>query len=308
LTLSNVLVFYKTYGAKIMTKKSDFKNPRSRTSDSLLDRWIISKLNQTIKITRANLDKYEVVQAARPIDGFIDDLSRWWLRRSRKRFSNDNNASAVLRTVLEEISKLIAPFTPFLAEHIWRELGNEKSVHLADYPKPQLKLIDKKLEEQMDFAKEAAAKGLALRAEAGIKVRQPLSKLKIEKSKIKIDDELLELIKDEVNVKEIVFGDKFELDTKITAELKEEGVIRELARTIQEMRRDGGLVPKNSIKIYLKLDSGLKNAADRSQKTLCALTGAKAIEFTGAVKDGLLVDRYFKLEGKDAWVGIIKIN
>ncbi|MBU2082213.1 isoleucine--tRNA ligase, partial [Patescibacteria group bacterium] len=312
LTISNVLIFYKTYSTK-SAQKSDFgsSSGRSRTSNlPILDKWILSRLNQTIKITRTNLDKYEVVQAARPIDDFVDDLSRWWLRRSRKRFSDGGDVSAVLKIVLEELSKLIAPFTPFLAEHIWQELGNKSSVHLADYPKSQLKLIDKKLEEQMDFVKEAAAKGLALRAEAGIKVRQPLASLKILSSKSEIlkNTELLELIKDEVNVKEIIFGDKFGLDTKITAELKEEGLIRELARTIQEMRRDGGLVPKNSIKIYLKLDSGLKNTANRSQKTLCALTGAEAIEFVGAAKDGLLVDRHFKLEGKEAWVGIVKVS
>ncbi len=302
LTLSNVLVFYKTYAIK--AKDSQFS---SRLTLKGIDKWILSRLNQTIKITRANLDKYEVVQAARPVDDFVDDLSRWWLRRSRKRFPEEKNASAVLRIVLEELSKLIAPFTPFLAEHIWQELGNEDSVHLADYPKPQLKLIDKKLEEQMNLAKEAAAKGLALRAEAGVKVRQPLSKLKIEKSKIKINDGLLELIKDEVNVKEIVFGDRFELDTKITAELREEGLVRELARTIQEMRRDGGLVPDDSVKIYLKLENGLKNMISHSQKSLCALTGAKTIEFTGAAKDGLLVDKHFKIENKDTWVGIIKL-
>ncbi len=320
LTLSNVLIFYKTYAIK--AKDSQFSSRLTlKGSDasqkiknlSLLDKWILSRLSQTIKITKTNLNKYEVVQAARPIDGFVDDLSRWWLRRSRKRFPDENNASMILKIALGELSKLIAPFTPFLAEYIWRELGNKNSVHLADYPKPQLKLIDKKLEEQMNFVKEAAAKGLALRAEAGIKVRQPLASLEIPllrqgfggQANLK---ELLNLIKDEVNVKGIVFGDKFELGTKITAELKEEGLIRELARTIQEMRRDGGLVPENSIKIYLKLDGGLKNTAVRSQKTLCALTGAKAIEFIGAVKDGLLVDRHFKLEGEDAWVGIIKIN
>ncbi|MFH1392832.1 MAG: isoleucine--tRNA ligase [Patescibacteria group bacterium] len=311
LTISNVLIFYKTYSTKA-APKSDFSAKGGSASGgknlSLLDQWILSRLNQTIKIVKTNLDKYEVVQAARPIDGFIDDLSRWWLRRSRKRFSDGDNASVVLRAVLEELSKLIAPFTPFLAEHIWRELGNESSVHLVDYPKPRLKLIDKKLEEQMDFAKEAAAKGLALRAKAGIKVRQPLSKLQITNDKLQMTKELLELIKDEVNVKEIILGDKFELDTKITAELKEEGLIRELARTIQEMRRDGGLVPADSVKIYLKLEGELKNAASRSQKNLCALTGAKTVEFVNIIKDGLLIDKHFKFENKDAWVGIIKIN
>jgi len=311
LTLSNVLIFYKTYGIKIMTKKSDFKNTRSRTSDSnlpLLDKWILSRLNNTIKIVRQNLDKYEVTQAARPIDDFVDDLSRWWLRRSRKRFSgaDGGNASAVLKIILEELSKLIAPFTPFLAEYIWQELNNKSSVHLADYPKPQIRLINKKLEEQMNFTREIATRGLASRAEAGIKVRQPLQKLKIKNEKLKIlDKELLDLIKEEVNVKKIIFGDSFKLDIKITEELKEEGIIRELTRQIQEMRKDGGLISKNSIKLYFKInDAGLKNIVERWQKNLSSKVGAQKIEFVDAVKDGLLIDRH----NKDIWIGIVKIH
>ncbi len=303
LTLSNVLIFYKTYR----------KIPRRKKSLSLLDRWILSRLNNTIKIVRQNLDKYEVTQAARPIDEFVDDLSRWWLRRSRKRFSGADglpaqtgeNASAVLKIILEELSKLIAPFTPFLAEYIWGELDNKSSVHLADYPKAHIKLIDKKLEEQMNFTREIAARGLALRAEAGIKVRQPLQKLKIKNEKLKINDELLNLIKDEVNVKEITFGDEFKLDTKITEELQEEGIIRELARQIQEMRKDGGLISKDSIKLYFKInDAGLKDIVERWQKNLSSKVGAQKIEFVSAVKDGLLIDRH----NKDIWIGIVKVH
>ncbi|MEK9170732.1 MAG: class I tRNA ligase family protein, partial [Patescibacteria group bacterium] len=313
LTLSNVLSFYKMHA----TEKSKFppslklRRAGKIQKSNILDKWILSRLNQTMKAVKNNLDEYEVAQAARPIDGFVDDLSRWWLRRSRKRFSDKDreNALAVLGLALEELSKLIAPFTPFLAEHIWQELNNRSSVHLADYPKPQIKLIDKKLEEQMDFVREIAAKGLALRAEAGIKVRQPLQKLKINPSidgeKLKIlDEELLNLIKDEVNVKEVIFGDDFKLDVNITEELKEEGAIRELARQIQEMRKDGGLTPKDSIKLYFKIDSaGLKDIVEKWQKNLSNEVGAQKIEFVGKAKDGLLIDRH----SKDIWIGIIKM-
>ncbi|MDP2945863.1 MAG: DUF5915 domain-containing protein, partial [bacterium] len=235
--------------------------------------------------------------------------------RSRKRFSGADglpaqtgeNASAVLKIILEELSKLIAPFTPFLAEYIWGELDNKSSVHLADYPKAHIKLIDKKLEEQMNFTREIAARGLALRAEAGIKVRQPLASLQIRnpKSEIRKNKELLDLIKEEVNVKEITFGDEFKLDTKITEELQEEGIIRELARQIQEMRKDGGLISKDSIKLYFKInDAGLKDIVERWQKNLSSKVGAQKIEFVSAVKDGLLIDRH----NKDIWIGIVKIH
>ena len=323
MNLWNSFTFFKTYAVKIKTEKSDFKNFRSRTSDSLLDRWILSRLNSLIEKVAKNMDKYNPAFSARAIEEFfINDLSLWYIRRSRGRFQKPKTekekeiAVKTLYSVLLDLSKIISPFLPFLAEEIYLFLKTKtmpESVHLCDWPKSDKKLINPKLEEQMDFVKEAAAKGLALRAEAGIKVRQPLASLKFPLLRQGFGgqanlEELLNLIKEEVNVKKIVFGDKFELDTKITAELKTEGLIRELARTIQEMRRDGGLVPADSIKIYLKLDSELKSAASHSQKTLCALTGAKAVEFVGVVKDGLLVDRHFKLEGKEAWVGIIKIN
>ena len=108
-----------------------------------------------------------------------------------------------------------------------------------------------------------------------------------------------------MNVKEIIFGDKFELDTNITEELKEEGLTRELTRQIQEMRKDGRLAPKDSIKLYFKVDNvELKSIIERQQKSLISEVGAKTVEFVGAVKDGLLVDRHFKIDNKDIWIGI----
>ncbi|MDO8443786.1 MAG: isoleucine--tRNA ligase [Candidatus Azambacteria bacterium] len=316
MNLWNSFTFFKTYSSKIENLKFKIEN------SSLLDKWVLSRLNSLMEKITKNMDKYNPAFSARAIeDFFINDLSLWYIRRSRGRFQKPKTekekemANETLYYVLLNLSKIISPFIPFLAEEIYLFLKTKtmpESVHLCDWPKSGKKFINPKLEEQMDFVKEAAAKGLALRAEAGIKVRQPLASLKIPllrqgfggQANLK---ELLELIKDEVNVKEVIFGDKFELDTKITAELKEEGQIRELARTIQEMRRDGGLVPADSIKIYLKLEGELKNAASRSQKTLCALTGAGAVEFVGAAKDGLLVDKHFKIDNKDTWVGIIKL-
>ena len=304
LTFSNVLIFYKTYTVK---KVSSFKFKDL----GLLDKWILSRLNQTIKVVGNNLDKYEVTQAARPIDEFVDDLSRWWLRRSRKRFSGEEAeiASLVLKEILEKTSRLLAPFTPFLAEYIYMELGNNNSIHLTDYPNANLKFIDVGLEFRMTIVKNISAQALALRAKAGIKIRQPLASLQVQSSKFKVQDELLDLIKEEVNVKKIIFGDKFELDTKITAELKEEGAIRELARQIQEMRKDGGLTPGDAIRVYFKIENAvLKNTITKWQKNLSNEVGAQKIEFVGTIKDGLLIDRHFKVEDKDVWIGIVKIH
>ena len=122
---------------------------------------------------------------------------------------------------------------------------------------------------------------------------------------------MLNLIKDEVNVKEIVFDSNIvsevELDTKITSELKEEGTIRELARQIQEMRRDGGLYPKDSIIIYFNTeDKYLKEIILRWQKNLTTNVGAENLEFIGNIKDELLIDRHFEIENKDIWIGLTK--
>ncbi len=308
LTLSNVLVFYRTYSSE---------NPKLKIQSlklGSLDRWILSRLNQTVKTVGKNLDKYEITQAARTVDGFVDDLSRWWLRRSRQRFSGagGETASAVLKFILEEAAKLVAPFTPFLAEYIWSESGGKESVHLQDYPKASIKMIDAELEKRMDSARKIAAEGLALRAAAGIKVRQPLASLKIRDEKIKNETELIDLIKDELNVKEIIFdkrlGSALELDTKITAALKEDGLIRELARQIQGMRKDAGLTPKDAIKIYFAAtDKNLEAVIQKRAGELKNETGARIVEFINAPEDGLLVDRHFEIENQKIWIGIIKI-
>ena len=108
-------------------------------------------------------------------------------------------------------------------------------------------------------------------------------------------------------MKEIVLGDKFELDAKITSALKEEGVIRELARTIQEMRKDGGLKPDDAIKIYFKTGAAdLKNTIEKFEKNLGDAVGAKTIEQVGGAKDGFLIDRHFKVDNQDIWIGILK--
>jgi len=190
-----------------------------------------------------------------------------------------------------------------------------ESVHLCDWPQSSKKFIDLKLEEQMNLVREISANGLALRAAAGIKVRQPLAVLKFSISNfqfLKNNKELINLIKDEVNVKEIIFDknikNDFELDTIITGELKEEGIVRDLARQIQEMRKDGGLTPKDFIKIYFKInDVELESIVKKRQKNLMADVGAKAVEFVSAAKDGLLIDRQLEIESKDVWIGVKKI-
>ncbi|MBM3250843.1 MAG: isoleucine--tRNA ligase [Candidatus Nealsonbacteria bacterium] len=253
INLHNIYTFFITYVDKKEYPKFSVQCPMS-ISENLLDRWIISRINNLIKKVTKNLDEYNVGSAVLAIENFfIDDFSLWYLRRSRKRFHSGHpkrrEAIETFYAVFLNLIKLIAPIMPFSSEQMYQNLrqGNmPESIHLLDWPKSDKKSIDKKLEEKMDEVREIVALALAQRAEAGIKVRQPLASLQI---KNKLDKALLELIKDEVNVKKITFGKKLKLDTKITRELKEEGEYRELVRNINKIRKEMRLTPRDRVVI-----------------------------------------------------------
>ena len=264
----NSFVFFETY--------KDAKNIKYRASNNILDKWIISKLNGLIREVTQKIDKYDITTAARAIENFtVNDLSLWYIRRSRKRFVE---AQSTLSFVLLTLAKLTAPFIPFLSEKIYRDLievGPQSSVHLADWPKSDKKLIDKKLEDEMVRAREIVSLGLAERAKAGIKVRQPLQGLQV---KDKISKELLELIKEEINVKEIVFGKDLKLNTEITSDLKEEGIAREVIRQIQEMRKKAGLRPRDRISIHYSGIEELAGILAKNKKNILIETKADSFE------------------------------
>jgi isoleucyl-tRNA synthetase len=268
LTLWNCFVFYETYAAN---PKSEIRNPKqiqNPKSKNVLDRWILSRLSGIIGDVTKKLNSYDITGAGRTIQDFVvNDLSLWYIRRSRQRAKE---ACSVLGFVLSEVCKLAAPFIPFLAEHIFQGLGHKESVHWQNWPsfakasegKSRAKAQNVKLETQMAQVRDIVAKALAERAKAGIKVRQPLASLKIRSPKSEIRNELLELIKDEVNVKEVVFDSKLtqdvELDTKISAELKEEGLVREIVRTLQGLRKEAGYKPGQKARLYYEGDEQLK--------------------------------------------------
>jgi isoleucyl-tRNA synthetase len=251
--LYNVLSFYDLYKDGTMA---------SSASKNILDKWILSRLNGVIKDITEGYENYRVDLATRPLTDFIDDFSIWYLRRSRERFKEDGpdkkDALSTLNYVLMQVSLVMAPATPFFAEEIYRNLKTDdmpESVHLCDWPKYDKKLINKKLEEEMNEVRSIVNLALAERIAKGIKVKQPLATLKIKniKSKIKNEDGLLDLIKDEVNIKEIIFDDKIEngveLDINITEELEEEGMLRDIIRQVQEARKEMKLIPKDSVSL-----------------------------------------------------------
>ena len=226
-------------------------------SENLLDQWIMSELGTLVGDVNAAMENYELNKACRLFPKFIDNLSNWYIRRSRKRFwksENDgdkNAAYATLHEILKVLSQLMAPFTPFLSEEIYKNMTGKDSVHLSDYPRKDSFVIDEKLNEQMETVREIVNVGLQLRAKNGIKVRQPLASVSIKKA---INEELAEIIKDELNVKEILVDEKnaedVSLDIEISEELKLEGQAREIIRSIQEMRKQAGYEVDNRIKIW----------------------------------------------------------
>lgn len=276
-----------------------------------MDRWIISRLNNLIEKVARNLDRYNVSVATLAIEKFfIDDLSLWYIRRSRKRFhpghKERKEAIETLYYVLLSLTKIIAPITPFFAEEMYSNLRSEdmpESVHLCDWPKVEKEKIDEDLEEKMVAVRDIVTKVLSERAAAGIRVRQPLNKLRIKDKKLKDEKELLELMKEEVNVKRIVFDSKIrkeiELDSKITDELREEGKYREMVRHVNLMRKEMGLTPKDAI--IIDSTTSVANLEDFKKET-----GAEV--FNTKEKDKIEGDmkKEIKVDGEKHYIGIKK--
>jgi isoleucyl-tRNA synthetase len=276
--LYNVLTFYELYRDQDMEKNQYIVSP------NVLDKWILKRFNILLEITSLNLDNYKLLEPVRAIRDFVDDLSTWYLRRSRERIKEgDKNAKMTLYFILKNLSKLIAPFAPFTAEDIWQKLKNEKdtlSVHLSDWSF-DLDDIDIKFIEEMSQVRKIVKNGLQLRQKSGIPVRQPLSKLSIVKS-IELSSEYEEIIKDELNIKEIDFiegsSEGIYLDTNITEELKQEGICREFIRAIQDIRKKMGLNPLNSVLIRIENTKEVEDLINKFKKDIVKAVGASDIE------------------------------
>ncbi|MBI2482440.1 MAG: class I tRNA ligase family protein [Candidatus Vogelbacteria bacterium] len=253
--LNNVVSFYEMYKEGEVIEGD---------SDNILDIWIKSRLQQTISEIGDSMNVYELERAVRPIGDFIDDLSNWYIRRSRDRFKSDDvvdrRASInTTRKVLKQLAKAIAPFMPFMAEDIFQKLKLDKdpiSVHLTDWPKAEIESESYNLELLADMTKvrQVVEQALALRSKAGIKVRQPLASLTIN---FELKPELRQIMAEEINVKKITIDESVTaliLDINLTSELIAEGEMREFTRQIQEWRKVQGYTPNQQISLMVKVD------------------------------------------------------
>ena len=213
-TLWNVYCFYVLYAE--IDKIDPTKYSLSDCKLSFLDKWLLSDFNALIKIVDENLDKYDMQTPAKAISEFVDKLSNWYIRRSRERFwgseeSEDKKAAyKTLYEVLVNLSKLIAPFVPFIAEEIYQNLVRSldknapESVHFCAFPEADEKMIDASLNEGMDKVLEIVLLGRACRSASNVKNRQPLSKVLVcTKEELTLNEELTNLIKDELNVENL---------------------------------------------------------------------------------------------------------
>ena len=301
-------------------------------SENILDKWITARLNQLIETVTKNMGEYNIPKAIRPIEEFINDLSTWYLRRGRDRFKGEDqkDKQAALQTtgyVLLELSKVMAPFMPFIAEQIWQRVsGNDfkdedKSVHLESWPiaRNVERITHNEILKKMEIVRKIVEMGLAKRDEAGIKVRQPLQKLEVRSKKL--EDEYVKLIKDEVNVKNVEFvkgkGElQVELNTELTNELKQEGIAREIIRNVNSIRKKHGFTIKDRINIYIDTKSdNIKKVVDDNGKYynyIIANTLASAYRIAGQGLKPIESDnpKFFKevkINGEIVNIGIQKI-
>ena len=210
-TLKNTYTFFELYANTDEVDPREFKVEYKNLED--IDKWLLSKYNTMVKDVTDAYDKYDLNKVTHIIQDFVcDDLSNWYIRRNRRRFWGselDNSKKAVYQTtyeVLVGVSKLIAPIVPFLSEELYRNLTNEESVHLSDFPVYDKSVVDKKLEEKMDLVIELISSARNVREESKIKVRQPISEVILEgkyESKIK---EFEDLICEELNAKKVTWA------------------------------------------------------------------------------------------------------
>ena len=288
-TLKNTYTFFQMYANADNLDPKDFVVNYEDIDE--IDKWLLSKYNKLVEYVNNAMDEYDLNKVTREINNFLnEDLSNWYIRRNRRRFWGselNNSKKAVYQTtyqVLEGLCRLMAPISPFITEEIYRNLTGCESVHLADYPEADKTKYQDKIEEKMDLVRDLISLGRNAREEAKIKVRQPISEVIIDSKNKRVIGDLVDLIKEELNVKEVVFEDNLATYIKfiVKPNFKEVGKI--LGPKIKEFQE-----------VLSKLSIDEVNKLRNDEKIVVVLSGE---EFT--IESGMVDIRVESKEGFDA--------
>jgi isoleucyl-tRNA synthetase len=293
-TLWNVRAFYLMYAG---TETIEMEKPRS---GQVLDRWLMARLHELMRDMTESMNGYDLVAAIRPLKLWIEDLSTWWLRRSRERMKrtdayDKHDALRTLREALLETARLMAPFAPFISERLYQDLGGSKmSVHLDRWPKADERLIDEQLIADMAAIRNVVALGHEARVVAKMPVRQALAGADVAFRDVTIaahlnqKPDLLGLITDELNVEKVTVHGGEEtgeepwrvvLDTVLTPELKKKGMARELARHVMNIRKGLHLTPQDTIRITAATeDPGMRDLLEELLSLIAGDVKAERVE------------------------------
>ena len=334
-----LLTLWNTYSFFVIYANIDHFEPKPAAAPSLsdLDNWVLSRLNQLIADVDEALGNYDPTTAGRRIETFVNELSNWYVRRSRRRFWKSQNdadklaAYTTLYNCLVTLSKLLAPFTPFVAEEIYRNLvcsvDHEavESVHLTDFPVADRTQIDEKLVDANRLAMIACSLGRAARAKAGIKVRQPLSRVLVKVNSASEREALQKsapYILDEVNVKEVEFTEEEVSDnklgyasavegdywvavaTELSPELVAEGIAREVVRRLQTMRRSAGLDITDYIVTYYQGEISIQQVMTKFADYIKQETLSRELAL-GTPPDGSHTEKH-RISNSEVLFGIVK--
>jgi isoleucyl-tRNA synthetase len=317
LTLWNVHSFFMTYASI-----DNFKPEKNRDYRNILDLWVVTSKNELISEVKRNLEKYNIYEAALLINNFINQLSTWYIRRSRKRFwksendSDKNEAFNAVHEVLTDLVKVMAPFSPAFAEILFQGLRDDKdpeSVHLCDFP--EVGSINKGLNNHMNRVMSMVTSAHSLRSASGIKLRQPLATFKYRGEKL--PKEFEEILLEELNVKNVENSASIEatkinetefddiwFDKEITPQLRSEGLAREIVRSIQSLRKTIGLEVEDRIEVafYSESEEISKVILDNN-KYISKETLALKLNDSKSIPDN---SHQIKVEGREVDVSITK--
>jgi isoleucyl-tRNA synthetase len=336
LTLWNVYSFLVTYANIDDLNPAELDLPRDRLAP--LDRWVLSRLNGLVRLAHGRLDDYDLPAVHRAVEEFIDDLSTWYVRRNRRRYwksASDEDKNAAYQTLyscLATLVRLLAPMMPFLAEDIYQNLVRradataEESVHLCSFPEANESLIDPELEREVSLVRAAVSLGHAAREQARLKVRQPLLAVIIRPADPADQAIFLrhaDVLREELNVRDILFtepgagfpdgyqaaeeGDlAAAVNTRLTRDLENEGLARELVHKVQGLRKQAGFDVADRIRLHLEPSPRLAEAVDAHRDYVAAEVLATGL-LVGTAEESD-IDRELKINGEPCRLALKRVE